>query len=330
MGTAPRKLRWGIIGAGHIGRKFAIGLKSSELCELVAIGSRSQEKSDAFGGELAVPHRHGSYQAVADDPDVDAVYIATPHPMHKGPSLMCLEAGKAVLCEKPFMVNAKEARQVIALARRKGLFLMEAMWARFQPVQVKTRELIAAGRIGEVRMVMADFAFRCAWNPEGRLLNPHLAGGGLLDVGIYPLALARMVLGEPRKVVSLAHLGETGVDEQAGIVLKHDAGRLAVLVCGVRTSSPMEARILGAEGNIHLPSIWWKGERLTVTSAGKEPETIQTPMAGNGYNYEADEVARCIAAGKTESDIMPLDETLSIMKLMDDIRAQWGLKYPME
>jgi predicted dehydrogenase len=324
------KLRWGIIGAGHIGRKFAIGIQASEFGRLVAVGSRTLEKAETLGKEFSAPHCYASYQAVADDPEVDAVYIGLPHPMHKDAALLGLRAGKAVLCEKPFTVNTKEARAVISLARRKKLFLMEAVWSRFLPTLTKVRQIVASGVIGEVRMVIADFSFRGAWNPEGRLLNPHLAGGGLLDVGIYPLSLSGMILGQPLEVVSLSHIGETGVDEQAGIILKYDAGRLAVLACGVRTQSPMEARILGTEGSIHLHSVWWKGERLTLTVAGKPPEEMSLPMVGNGYNYEADEVARCIQAGETESDVMPLDETLSQMRTMDRIRAKWGLRYPME
>ena len=324
------KLRWGIIGAGSIAKKFSLGVQASELCELTAVGSRSQAKADAFGEEYGIPNRHGSYRAVADDPDVDAVYVATPHPMHKDPSILCLRAGKAVLCEKPFAVNAAEARAVIDVARETGVFCMEAMWSRFLPSIVKLRELIAAGTIGEVRMVLADFGFRCGWNPEGRLLNPVLAGGGLLDVGIYTLSLAGMILGEVREIASLAHVGESGVDEQAAMALKYDAGRLAVLATGVRTRTPMEASILGTEGFIRLHSPWWRGNPLTIEAPGKDPETIEVPLVGNGYNYEADEVARCLAAGKTESDVIGLDETLSLVKTMDALRAQWGLKYPME
>ena len=324
------KVRWGIIGAGGIAGKFAAGLKDVEGAQLVAIGSRTQEKADAFGDKFAVPHRHGSYEALAADGDVEAVYIATPHPMHRPNSILCLEAGKAVLCEKPFTVNAAEAREVAAVARRKGLFLMEAMWSRFLPPMVKLRELLADGAIGEVRMVMADFGFRCGWNPESRLLNPALAGGGLLDVGVYPISLASMILGEPVGVTGLADIGKTGVDEQAAMVLKCEGGTIAVLATGVRTSTPQEATILGTDGWVRLHAGWWRGSKFTIYPGGKEAQDISVPITGNGYNYEADEVARCLAAGKTESDVMPLDETLSIMKTMDELRRQWGLKYPME
>lgn len=324
------KLRWGIIGAGSIARKFAEGLKQVESAELVAIGSRSQKKADKFGSDHGVPHRHGSYEALAADSDVDVAYIATPHPMHKPSSILCLEAGKAVLCEKPFAVNAAEAEEVIAVARRKGLFLMEAMWSRFVPPMVKLRELLAGGVIGEVRMVMADFGFRCGWDPESRLLNPALAGGGLLDVGVYPISLASMILGEPVSVTGLADIGKSGVDEQAGMVLSYEGGRLAVLATAVQTTTPHEASILGTDGRIRLHSGWWHGSRMTIHAGKKEPEDIDVPMTGNGFNYEVEEVARCLAAGKTESDVMPLDETVSIMRTMDELRRQWGLIYPME
>jgi len=323
------RIRWGILGAGSIARKFAQGLTSAEAGELVAIGSRSQDKADAFGEEFGVPNRHGGYEALADDPDVEAVYVATPHPMHRPNSILCLRAGKAVLCEKPFTVNADEARQVVAVAREKGLFLMEAMWTRFLPAIVRLRELLAGGVIGQVRMILGDFGFRCGPNPQGRLLNPALAGGGLLDVGVYPISLASMILGEPVCVTGSAHIGDTGVDEQAGIVLTCADGALAVLATGVRTTTPHEAWILGTDGRIHLHAAWWRGSRITVHT-GDDSEDIDTPAVGNGYNYEADEVARCLAAGKTESDVMPLDETVAIMETMDTLRAQWGLRYPME
>jgi len=324
------KTRWGIIGAGTIARKFAEGLKSVEGAELVAVGSRSQEKADKWGDEFDVPHRHGSYEALVGDDQVDAVYVATVHTMHKPNSILALEAGKAVLCEKPFTINAAEAEQVIGLAREKGLFLMEAMWTRFLPPIVKLREMLTEGVIGEVRMVLADFGFRCGWEPQGRLLNPQLGGGGLLDIGVYTISLASMILGKPTSVTGLAHIGETGVDEQAGVVLGYEGGRLAVLAATVRTTTPHEATVIGTDGLIRLHQGWFHGSRMTLTQTGKEPRDIDVPQVGNGFNYEAEEVARCLAEGKTESEHMPLDESLAIMKTMDRLRAQWGLKYPME
>ena len=324
------QLRWGIVGAGRIARKFAEGLKDSENGRLVAIGSRTRNKAETFADEFSVEHRFDSYEALVADADVDAVYVATPHPMHKDNSILCLNAGKAVLCEKPFTVNAAEAREVIEVARAKGAFLMEAMWTRFLPPIVRLREMLAANVIGEVRMVTADFGFRTGWDPAGRLLNPQLAGGGLLDVGIYTIALATMVLGRPVEVTGLAHIGDSGVDEQASMLLAFEGGALAILACAVRTNTPHEAAIVGTEGTIRLHRPWWSGSAMTLQVKGKDDELIDIPVDGNGYNYEADEVARCVAAGKTESDVVPLDETLGNIEIMDRLRGQWGLKYPFE
>lgn len=324
------KLRWGILSTGHIAHKFALGVGATESSEVQAVASRTQDKANAFGDEFDIPHRHGSYEALAADADIDAIYVATPHPMHAENTILCLRGGKAVLCEKPFAVNATLAGQMIDTARKEGMFLMEAMWSRFLPPIRKAKELVDAGAIGELRMITADFGFRGKWAPASRLLNPDLAGGGLLDVGIYPISLSSLFFGEARSVASQAHIGETGVDEQAGIVVKYDAGRLSVITTGVRTQTPMEAWLLGTEGRIHLHGPWWRGNPLTLMVNGKEPETIAPPVEDNGFKYEIEEVARCIAAGKRESDIMPLDETLSIVKLLDEIRSQWGLKYPME
>jgi len=323
------RLRWGIMGAGAIAGKFATGLTATDTGVLTAIGSRTQEKADAFGEQHNVPHRHGSYEDLVHDPDVDAIYVATPHPMHRPNTLLALDAGKAVLCEKPFTVNAAEAREVVAAAREKGLFCMEAMWSRFLPSVRKVVELIGEGAIGEVRMIQADFGFRTGFDPESRLLKLELAGGGLLDVGIYSLSLSAMILGAPQAVTGFAEIGETGVDEQAAFIVKFPGDTLAVCSTGVRTSTPHEATVLGADGYIRLTAPWWSGADVILTRGG-ESETIAVEKVGNGYNYQAEEVARCIAAGRTESDIMPLDESIVLLETLDELRAQWGLKYPME
>lgn len=325
-----RITRWGILGPGRIARKFANGLDFVDGAELVAVGSRSSDRAKAFGAEYDVPHCHGSYEALAADPDVDAVYIATPHPPHMDNALLCIEHGKAVLCEKPFTVNAAQTRRVIEAARAAGVFCMEAMWSRFAPPFTKLRELIAAGTLGEVRMLHAHFGYRTAWNPDDRLLNPDLAGGGLLDVGVYPVSLASMLFGRPTEIAGYAHLGETGVDEQAGMVLKYDGDRLAVLSCAVRTNTPRTATVCGTEAMATFENVWWGDRGLTLHRERREPEHLPLPRVGNGYNYEAEEVARCLAAGKLESDVIPLDETLAVMETMDELRRQWGLTYPCE
>jgi predicted dehydrogenase len=218
---------------------------------------------------------------------------------------------------------------MITTARKKELFLMEAMWSRYLPALEKVRTLIADGSIGEVRMVQADFGFRTGVNPEGRLFNPALGGGALLDVGIYPLSLAHMILGTPDHITSMAELGTTGVDEQTAFILGYDRGQMAILSTAIRTNTAHEAIIFGTSGWIKIHSPWWVSDTLTLKSDGNE-QIIPCPMTGNGYNYEADEAGICIRAGKLESDIMPLDETLALMKIMDEIRTQIGLKYPME
>jgi dihydrodiol dehydrogenase / D-xylose 1-dehydrogenase (NADP) len=323
------RIRWGILGAGYIANAFATGLQALSDAELVAVGSREAEKAEAFGAKYHIPHRHTGYDALVDDPDVDAIYVSTPHPFHHPHTVLALQAGKAVLCEKPFAMNEDEASDMIALARLHKLFLMEAMWTRFLPVMVKIRELIAGGAIGEPRMVTADFGFRTDFNPQGRLFAPELGGGALLDVGIYPISLAFMLFGKPAHIASQADLGQTGVDEQSAVLFRYDGGQLALLSSATRTNTPQEAVIAGTEGSIRIHSPWWNGRKFTLTKNG-EDEVFAPPTEGNGYNYEAAEVGHCLRAGKLESDVLPLEESRVIMETLDAIRAQWGLKYPGE
>jgi predicted dehydrogenase len=323
------KFRWGILGPGSIARKFAAGLQALPDAELAAVASRAKERADAFADAFGAPRRYGSYEALVRDPDVDAVYVATPHPFHHEHSLLCLKAGKPVLCEKPFTVNARLAREVVRTARETGVFLMEAMWTRFLPVMAQVRDWLKAGAIGETRMLYADFGFRAGLSPEARLFNPRLAGGGLLDVGVYTVSFASMVFGaQPARISGQAHIGETGVDEQAAMVFGYGAGQLALLSCAVRTRTPHEARIMGTDGMITIPSFW--NGTSAVLSVGPKNETVERPLEGNGYNYEAAEVMRCVRAGERESRLMPLDESVAVMETVDAVRAQWNLKFPME
>ncbi|MEZ4670250.1 MAG: Gfo/Idh/MocA family oxidoreductase [Anaerolineae bacterium] len=325
----PDPIRWGILGTGGIAHKFATGLSVLPSAKLVSVGSRSQASADTFGNEFNIPRRHASYEALAEDPNVDAIYVSTPHPFHKENTILCLKAGKAVLCEKPFTINAAETREVIQVARDQKRFLMEAMWTRFLPAIVRAREMIAGGSIGEVRMLTADFGFRTSFNPQGRLFAPSLGGGALLDVGIYPLSLSFALFGKPTTISSAAHLGETGVDEQSAMLLSYGKGQIALLSSATRTSTAHEAVIYGTEGYIRIPD-WWHANRFTVTVSGYAPQTYEVPHDGNGYCHEAAEVGTCLRGGKLESDTMPLGETLDIMETMDIIRTQWGLKYPTE
>lgn len=322
------KIRWGILGTGAIAHKFATGLKAVPDAQLIAVGSRTQAAADKFADEFNAPRHHASYEALADDPDVDVIYISTPHNFHKDNSILCLNAGKPVLCEKPFTINAAETDAVIQTARAKKLFLMEAMWTRFLPVLVQVRDFITAGAIGEVRMLTADFGFRTSVNAEGRLFNKVYGGGALLDVGVYPVSLASMLFGVPTAIKALAQLGTTGVDEQAAIIFSHAVGQLALLSTAIRTNTQHEAVIAGTDGMIKIPD-WWRATQFTLIKEGQS-ETFAPPFEGNGYNYEAAAVGRCLREGKLESDVMPLEETRAIVATMDAIRAEWGLKYPGE
>ncbi len=323
------RTRWGIVGTGKIAKLFAPALKALPDAELVAVGSRTRDGADAFGDAYGVPRRHASYEDLAADADVDVVYVATPHPFHKDNTLLCLRAGKAVLCEKPFAVNAAEAREMVACARRKGLFLMEAMWTRFLPVIRRVGEWVAAELIGKARVLTADFGYRCPGDPRSRAMAPELAGGGLLDVGVYPISLAYMLFGRPIGATGLAHLGPTGVDEQAGLVLSWPGGEIALLACAVRTTTAHVARIDGTAGRIEVPD-FWHATKATLWRDRHAPQTFERPHFCNGYEYEAQEVMECLRAGGTESRVMPLDESLAIMETLDALRAQWGLRYPME
>jgi len=349
MSNSPSVFRWGILGTGNIAHQFARALTDLPGHRLQAVGSRSAEKARAFADEFAHADQdnvrahasyedlardqdnvraHASYEDLARDPEVDAIYIATPHPAHAPNALMCLLYGKHLLVEKPFTLNAQEAEAIILTARDKGLFVMEAMWTRFFPLMDRVREMIRDGAIGEPRMLQADFGYRSDKGPEHRHLNRKLGGGALLDVGVYPLSLAHMLFGPPEKVAGVAHMGVTGVDEEAAITTLHEDGRIACLTTAVVLRTPQEAHILGTAGRIHAN--WWQPKAMTLTRADGSEELIEVPYEGNGYRYEAEEAARCIRAGMLESPLMTLQETLDLMRTMDTLRASWGLKYPGE
>ncbi len=325
------RIRWGILGTGSIAHQFARGLRVLADAELVAVGSRTQVSAEAFAKEFKIPHAHASYEDLVADESVDVVYIATPHPFHLPNTVLCLRAGKAVLCEKPLTMNKREAQEMVRVAVEEKRFLMEAMWTRFLPVVVRVRELLSAGVIGEPRMVQADFGFRTTIEEDHRLFDRSLGGGGLLDVGVYAVSFASMVFGgPPKEISSLAHLGETGVDEQAAMVLGYEKGELALLASGIATETAQEARIMGTEGMIHLPGPFWQGKTLVLEHPGKKAKTIHLPYKGNGYNCEAEEVMQCMRAGRLESSVMTHRESIEIMDTLDRIRAQWELRYPMD
>ena len=235
------KIRWGILGTGRIAGDFATGLAAESDAEIVAVGSRAQHTADEFADRFAIPNRHPTYEALAADPDVDIIYIATPHTLHKENTISCLNAGKAVLCEKPFAINSAEAQEMIDCARANGIFLMEAMWTRFLPHIREMVRRIEDGQIGEIRLFQGDFCYRAPVNPGSRAFNPDLGGGALLDIGVYPISLVHHLLGGPARTASLAHLGETGVDELAGMLFQYEDGALAVMSTAVRANTPHSA-----------------------------------------------------------------------------------------
>ena len=324
------KIRWGIMAPGRITRKFAHDLMLLDDAEIIAVGSRSQERADQFADEFHVPRRYHSYEQLVHDPDVDAIYVAAPHNLHAERSILCLEHGKAVLCEKPFTANARQAREIVRAARAHKVFCMEAMWMRFLPAVVKLRELLAAGAIGAVRMVEGIHGFRGPYLPEERLLNLALAGGALLDMGIYPISLAFMVLGRPSRISSMAHIGKTGVDEQSSVLFGYERGEIAICTSAIQTVLPTRAFIVGTEGMIDMgdPAVCYK--LVVEKGRGQPPQVYEPPHLGLGYTYEAMEVHRCLREGKLESDIMPLDESVTIMETLDQIRAQLGMRYPFD
>lgn len=323
-------IKWGILGSGKIAHKFVNDLKTLEDAEVFAVGSRTIEKATAFSQEFGIPKKYGSYEELLKDADVQIIYVATPHHAHKEDVMKCLRAGKAVLCEKPFTINADETEEIIKYARESKLFLMEAMWTRFLPAIVKLRELLKSGIIGDIRQVKADFGFRCEWNTENRLLNPELGGGALLDVGIYVISFAVMIFGvSPLKISTMPYIGSTGIDEQFSATLGFDEGKMAILTGAVRTKTPQDAWVIGTEGYIHIPD-FWHAKSIILYLQGKPAESFDMPFESLGYQYEASEAMNCLREGKLESDIMSLNETLTIMKIMDNIRNQWELKYPFE
>lgn len=324
------EIRWGILSTGGIAHKFAEGLRTAPGARLLAVASRAQATADQFGDTFAVPRRYDSYAALAADPDIDVIYIGTPHPRHRDDALLCIEAGKAVLLEKPFTLNAADTAYVIAQARARGVFMMEAMWTRCSPVFRRLRGLLDQGALGTIRYISADFGLYREFNAAHRLYNPDLGGGALLDLGIYPVSLASFIMGaQPEAITSLAHLGQTGVDEQNAISFRYANGALAQLSSAVSVETPNEALIVGDRGTVRIPKHFWSPRTMIVTIDGVQ-ETVAPAYEGNGYNYEADEVMACLNAGKLESGVMPLDETQAIMETMDAIRAPWGLVYPAE
>jgi predicted dehydrogenase len=330
-----KPIRWGLLGTGGICQALAEALAHVPDARLVAVGSRGLERAAAFAARNAATHPGlralGSYAALVEDPEVDVVYIGTPHTDHAGSALLALQAGKAVLCEKPFTLNLAQAEAVVALARERRLFLMEAMWTRFVPAVAEVRRLVDAGAIGEPLSVRADFGFSAAGLPaEHRALNPALGGGSLLDLGIYPLSLASFLLGPIEAAWAQAQLGPTGVDLHTAFTLRHHGGALSQGLSSLRGRTPWRAQVLGSEGYMELHAPFFHAETFTLVQGDGLPVEHHLPHTGNGYAHQVLEVHRCLRQGLTESPVMTLDESLALMGWLDAIRQQVGLRYPGE
>ncbi|GAA0814869.1 Gfo/Idh/MocA family protein [Spirilliplanes yamanashiensis] len=324
---SDQRVRWGILGTGKIAGKFVSDLPLVPGAELAAVGSRTQASAEKFAAEHGAARAHGSWDALAADPDVDVVYIATPHIAHVAATTLCLEAGKAVLVEKPMALDRPAAQRLTDLAAARGVFLMEAMWMRCHPGIRAVRQLVADGAIGDVTAVHADFGLAGPFEPTHRLRDRALGGGALLDLGIYPVNIAHLVLGAPSSVQAWARLTPEGVDATTGILLGHDSGAVAALTCGIEGESRNQATITGTAGRIELPTRFHYPEVVTVHRTGRDPEVLEFPVEGWGYHFEAAEVQRCVLAGERESPLVPHAATLEVLDVMDRVRAQVGVVY---
>jgi predicted dehydrogenase len=319
--------RWGVLATGSIASTFVTDLALLPDAEVLAVGSRRLDKAKDFARKHGIARAYGSWVDLAADPDVDAVYVATPHSAHHAAAHLCLSAGKPVLCEKPITLDRASAADLVETARERGVFLMEAMWTRTLPAIRAMRELIVDGAIGEVTAVYADFAIGGTFPPTHRVRAPELGGGALLDVGVYPVAFAHMLLGVPRRISALATLTPEGVDENTAVVLGYDSGALAALHCGIVGSGPASATVVGARGRIVIPDGFYRASGFTL-ERGERAERRTFRHRGHGLGYEAEEVMACLAAGRTESDLVPHSATLEVMGILDEIREEIGVEYP--
>jgi predicted dehydrogenase len=329
QGSTPSRdvIRWGILATGWIAKQFTEDLAHVPGAEVLAVGSRSLEGAQAFAATHGIPRAYGSWQELAADADLDVIYVATPHSAHHAATRVCLEAGRAVLCEKPFTLDGAQARELVELARSRGLFLMEAMWMRTNPAIRRIISLVADGEIGEVTHISADFGLSGPVMPGHRLRAPELGGGALLDLGVYPITLAYLFLGRPAHIRAWASLFPEGTDENTGIVFGYDSGAVATLACGLRGRTAWRAVITGTKGRIEIPGPFLVPPGFTLVR-GDEETWVDVPFVGNGMNHEAVEVVRCLREGLTESPLIPHAETLEIMAILDEIRAQIGVSYP--
>jgi predicted dehydrogenase len=324
-----KPLRWGILATGWIAELFVTDLQASGLT-VSAVGSRSNEKAAAFAKRFQIPNAHGSYEDLAADPDVDIIYVATPHPQHVDTALLALEAGKHVLVEKPFTLNAREARQLVEKARAKNLVVLEAMWTRFLPHMKRIHEIIHAGTIGELRSVSAEHLQFLPTDPKHRLNALELGGGALLDLGIYPISFVIDILGEPTSVSATARFKDTGVDAQVATVMQHKGGTISTTVSALDLAGENIAYVYGSKGRIEIASTWYIPTSFKVIDhTGSIIEEFAVEVSSRGMQFQAFEMERLVREGG-ESVLMSPDDTVSIMGVLDTIRSQIGLSYPGE
>ena len=327
---ANKPFNWGIIGPGRIAQQFADGLKVVGDAALYAVASTSQERATTFARKNAGEKTYTSYEELAADPKVDAVYVATPHRYHFENVMLCLNAGKPVLCEKPLTVNAEETRKLIAASQAKKTFLMEALWTRCLPIYEQVRQWLDAGLIGDIKYLNSTFGGVVPKTEDDRWLNPELAGGTLLDMGIYPISISQWVVGQnPQSFSVQAYIGKTGVDELTAVTLKYPNGIISQFNSNFLVVNTNDFFIYGTKGYIRIHPNYWGASEASLITEGQELK-VSKPLAGGGFEYQAQEAMRCIRAGLLESPNMPQAETLANMELMDKIRAEIGLKYPFE
>lgn len=322
--------RWGIVGAGRIAHKFADAVGHVENATLQAVASTSTQRARDFAHKYSIPDTFDSYDQLFASDAVDIVYIATPHNFHCKNTLAALDAHKHVLCEKPMAVNESQVRQMINSARSNKVFLMEAMWTRFLPMMVQVRDVIKKGGIGQPQLLYADFGYKFDYDPKHRVYNPDLAGGALLDLGVYCVALASMIFGKPNAISSTVKIADTGVDERSTVVFEYDHGKTAILFQALDLKTPNEALIVGTDGSIKIHSVWMSGSTYTIKENNGSENTFHVDTHENGFVYQIMAVHESLEAGQTQCDKMCLDETLAIAETMDALRSQWHLKYPFE